>query len=83
MSRFRSDEPSRSDGFHGILIEKDRQLNLSQFKKGTHPWIQLDELLMIGAVHLDLEILDFTRAEPNARPQSYISPQATLAALLA
>ena len=42
ISRFCLKKPSRSDGLHGFLVDKERQLNVSLFEKGRHPWIQLN-----------------------------------------
>ena len=49
----------------GHFDQKDRQLNIFQFEKGRHPWIQLNEIYRIGVVHPDFKILDFRRADTN------------------
>ena len=50
-------KPSHNDRFHGIFIDKDRQLNVFKFDKGRHARIQLDELYTIRVVHLYFENL--------------------------
>ena len=52
-------KPLRSGGYHGILVDKDRQLNILLSEKGRDPWIQLNEIFLIRVVHPDFEILDF------------------------
>ena len=47
----------RSDGYHGILVDKDRQFYILLFKKGKLPWIYLKQVFMIRVVHPDFEIL--------------------------
>ena len=61
--KFCLEKSSRSDGYHGILVGKDRQLNILLFEKGRHPQIQLNEVFMIRVVHVNSEILDIAKAD--------------------
>ena len=68
MSRFCFKNPSRSDGYHGISVDKDCQLNiLFNLKKEYIPWIQLNEIPMIRVVHPNFEILDIWKADLKGR----------------
>ena len=64
MSSFCLKKPSLHAGFHGILVDIDRQSNISEFEKGRHPRIQLNELFMTRVVHLNFEMIQDTRTGP-------------------
>ena len=61
-SRLCLKKPLRSDGYHEVLVEKDRQLNDVLFEKGRYPRIQLIDISMTRVVLHNFEKLDISRA---------------------